>query len=135
MITSPLTRTATSTVSALPPWSGPCRLTLPPSSALLWLPSGSPLASLIGPQDPAPASTSWVCHGGPTPLLLLGLGFAPHECTCCVHFLPLPRRLPGHLVVGASIVHPRTVRSICSLRGLSPGGLGCSSQQWGRKTC
>src|SRR5258708_2879736 len=32
MTTSPLTRSGTNTASAPPPWSGPCGLTLPPSS-------------------------------------------------------------------------------------------------------
>src|SRR5260370_33893268 len=130
--TLPSTRTATNTASALPPWSSPCRLTLLPSSALFWPPSVSPLASLLYPQYPAPTSTSRVCRGGLTPLLLLGSGFAPHECTCSVSFLPFPCRLPGHLLAGASMVRPRTLRSFWGLRGFGPGGLGSSPRPWGR---
>src|SRR5260370_33306016 len=118
--TLPSTRTATNTASALPPWSSPCRLTLLPSSALFWPPSDSPLTSLLCPQYPAPASTSWVCRGGLTPLLLLGSGFAPHEGTCRVCFLPRPRRLPGHLVAAASMVRTCTAHSFWDRDALGP---------------
>src|SRR5258708_6601660 len=73
--------------------------------------------------------------GVPLPCCWLGSGFAPHERTCCVCFLLFPRRLPGHLVAGASIVRPCTARSFWGQRGFDPGGLGSSPRQWGRKTC